>query len=91
MPALARKGRTRGATTRAAGAVPADLTKIPTRAGCVWLVGVIDCHDRDLIGHRYGTSADTTPCLTALGDAGWERFPDQLALLEQTAPQLSRR
>ncbi len=66
-----------------------DLTKIATREGCLWLVGVIDCHDRDLIGHRYGTSADTTLCLGALHDAVWERFPDALDDLTDLAPQLS--
>lgn len=66
-----------------------DLSKIPTREGWLWIVGVIDCHDRDLIGRRYGTSADAALCLGALGDAVWERFPDQLERLKQTAPQLS--
>jgi len=36
-----------------------DLTKIATREGWLGMVGVIDCHDRNLIGHRYRTSADT--------------------------------
>ncbi len=66
-----------------------DLTKIPTREGWLWLVSVIDCHDRDLIGRRYGTSADTALCLGALQDAVWERFPDQLDELKALAPQLS--
>ncbi len=66
-----------------------DLTKIPTREGWLWMVSVIDCHDRDLVGRRYGTSADTTLCLGALHDAVWERFPDQLEHLKTLAPQLS--
>jgi putative transposase len=66
-----------------------DLTKIPTREGWLWMVSVIDCHDRDLIGRRYGTAADTTLCLGALKDAVWERFPDQLDDLKTLAPQLS--
>lgn len=66
-----------------------DLTKIATSEGWLWLVGVIDCHDRDLIGHRYGASADTTLCLGALHDAVWERFPDRLDDLKALAPQLS--
>jgi len=66
-----------------------DLSKIATREGWLWIVGVIDCHDRDLIGHRYGVSADTTMCLAALGDAVWERFPDRLAELKAAGPQLS--
>ncbi len=45
------------------------FTKIPTREGWLWMVSVIDCYDRDLIGRRYGTSADTTLCLGALADA----------------------
>jgi hypothetical protein len=65
-----------------------DLTKIATREGWLWLVGVIDCHDRDLIGWRYGIGADTTLCLRALGDAVWERFPDRLDELKALAPQL---
>jgi transposase InsO family protein len=40
-----------------------DLSKIATHEGWLWIVGVIDCHDRDLIGHRYGVTADTTLCL----------------------------
>jgi transposase InsO family protein len=51
-----------------------DLTKIATCEGWLWMVGVIDCHD--LIGRRFATSADTTLCLGALGDAVWERFAD---------------
>ena len=66
-----------------------DLTKIPTREGWLWLVSVIDCHDRDLIGRRYGTSADTALCLGALHDAVWERFPDQLDELKAAGVQLS--
>jgi putative transposase len=66
-----------------------DLTKIATREGWLWLVGVIDCHDRDLIGHRYGISADTQLCLAALGDAVWERFPYRLEDLQAAGPQLS--
>jgi putative transposase len=66
-----------------------DLTKIPTREGWLWLVSVIDCHDRDLIGRRYGATADTALCLGALHDAVWERFPDRLDALKLTAPQLS--
>jgi putative transposase len=66
-----------------------DLTKIPTREGWLWLVSVIDCHDRDLIGRRYGTSADTALCIGALHDAVWERFPDRLDELKVAAPQLS--
>ncbi len=66
-----------------------DLTKIPTREGRLWMVSVIDCHDRDLIGRRYGTSAGTTLCLGALGDAVWERFPDQLDEIRANGPQLS--
>jgi len=62
-----------------------DLTKIPTREGWLWMVSVIDCHDRDLIGRRYGTSADTALCLGALHDAVWERFPDQLDELKTAA------
>ena len=66
-----------------------DLTKIPTREGWLWMVSVIDCHDRDLIGRRYAKSADTALCLGALHDAVWERFPDQLEQLKTLAPQLS--
>jgi putative transposase len=66
-----------------------DLTKIPTREGWLWMVSVIDCHDRDLIGRRYGASADSALCLSALRDAVWERFPDQLERLKALAPQLS--
>lgn len=76
-------------TTRSDEVWATDLTKIPTREGWLWLVSVIDCHDRDLIGWRYATSADTTLCLGALHDAVWERFPDQLAELKAAAPQLS--
>jgi putative transposase len=53
------------------------------------MVSVIDCHDRDLIGRRYGQTADTQLCLGALHDAVWERFPDQLDQLKATAPKLS--
>jgi putative transposase len=66
-----------------------DLTKIPTREGWLWMVSVIDCHDRDLIARRYGTTADTALCLGALKDAVWERFPDQLDQLAAAAAQLS--
>ena len=66
-----------------------DLTKIPTREGWLWMVSVIDCHDRDLIGRRYGATADTALCLGALHDAVWERFPDQLDELKRAALQLS--
>jgi putative transposase len=66
-----------------------DLTKIPTREGWLWMVSVMDCHDRDLIGRRYGTSADTALCLGALRDAVWERFPDRLDELDAAAVQLS--
>ena len=66
-----------------------DLTKIPTREGWLWMVSVIDCHDRDLIARRYGTSADAALCLSALHDAVWERFPDQLEKLKATGPALS--
>jgi len=66
-----------------------DLTKIATREGWLWMVGVIDCHDRDLIGRRYGVSADTALCLAAIGDAVWERFPDQLERLKAAGPQLT--
>jgi putative transposase len=66
-----------------------DLTKIPTREGWLWMVSVIDCHDRDLIGRRYGQSAETALCLGALTDAVWERFPDALGRLKATAPALS--
>jgi transposase InsO family protein len=44
---------------------------------------------RDLIGRRYGQSADTQLCLGALHDAVRERFPDQLDRLKQAAPKLS--
>ena len=53
------------------------------------MVSVIDCYDRDLIGRRYGESADTTLCLGALADAVWERFPDRLEALKATGVQLS--
>jgi putative transposase len=66
-----------------------DLSKIATREGWLWIVGVIDCHDRDLIGHRYGVTADTTLCLGALGDGVWERFPDRLDELKSAGVQLS--
>jgi putative transposase len=66
-----------------------DLTKLLTREGWLWLVSVIDCHDRDLIGRRYGTTADTALCLGALTDAVWERFPDQLDALKAAGVQLS--
>jgi putative transposase len=49
---------------------------------------VIDSHDRDLIGWRYGISADTTLCLAAIG-AVWERFPDDLDGLKATGLLLS--
>lgn len=52
-----------------------DLSKIATREGWLWIVGVIDCHDRDLIGARCGISADSALCAGALADAVWERFP----------------
>jgi putative transposase len=76
-------------TTRSDELWATDLTKIPTREGWLWLVSVIDFHARDLIGRRYGTSADTALCLGALHDAVWERFPDQLERLKTQAPQLS--
>jgi putative transposase len=76
-------------TTRSDEVWATDLTKIPTREGWLWLVSVIDCHDRDLIGRRYGTSADTTLCLGALHDAVWERFCDSLDELQASGPQLS--
>lgn len=66
-----------------------DLSKIPTREGWLWIVGVIDCHDRDLIGRRYGVSADAALCAGALTDAVWERFPDRLDALEQAGLELS--
>jgi putative transposase len=66
-----------------------DLSKIATREGWLWIVGVIDCHDRDLIGHRYGVTADTTLCLGALHDGVCERFNDDLDALKAAAPQLS--
>ena len=68
-----------------------DLSKIATREGWLWIVGMIDCHDRDLIGRRYGVSADTTMCLAALGDAVWERFPDRLAELKAAGPRCAMR
>jgi putative transposase len=66
-----------------------DLSKIATREGWLWIVGVIDCHDRDLIGRRYGVTADTTLCLHALGDAVSQRFPDELDALKAAGPLLS--
>jgi putative transposase len=66
-----------------------DLTKIATREGWLWMVGVIDCHDRDLIGRRYGTSADAALRAGALADAVWERFPDRLDALDEAGLQLS--
>ncbi len=66
-----------------------DLSKIPTREGWLWIVSVIDCHDRDLIGRRYGTSADAALCAGALADAVWERFPDQLDALKKAGLELS--
>lgn len=66
-----------------------DLTKIPTREGWLWLVGVIDCHDRDLIGHRYGASADAALCTRALADAVWERFRGDLDRLAAAGLELS--
>src|SRR5690606_12434772 len=76
-------------TTRSDEVWATDLTKIATREGWLWLVAVIDSHDRDLIGWRYGISADTTLCLAAIGDAVWERFPDDLDSLKAAGPLLS--
>jgi putative transposase len=77
------------ATERSDQVWATDLTKIPTREGWLWMVSVIDCHDRDLIGRRYGQSADTTLCLGALTDAVWERFPDKLEQLKHAGLTLS--
>lgn len=41
-----------------------DLSKIATREGWLWIVGVIGCHDRDLVGRRYG-SQPTRRCAWA--------------------------
>jgi putative transposase len=66
-----------------------DLSKIPTREGWLWIVGVIDCHDRDLIGRRYGATADAALCAAALADAVWERFPGRLDELKQAGLEIS--
>jgi transposase InsO family protein len=66
-----------------------DVSKIATMEGWLWIVGVIDCHDRDLSGHRYGVTADTTLCLAALHDGVAERFGDDLDALKAAGPLLS--
>ena len=57
----------------------------PTREGWLWKVAVIDCHDRDLIGHHYSTTANTKACLAALHAAVLERFAGDLDALQRPA------
>jgi hypothetical protein len=54
----------RSETSRSDELWATDLSKIATREGWLWIVGMIGCHDRDLVGRRYG-SQPTRRCAWA--------------------------